>query len=39
LCWFAVAAVALMGLVALAYNLRGPAPASGPPVRSGRVGV
>ena len=39
LCWFSVAAIALMGLVALAYNLRGPARASGPPVRSGRVGV
>jgi hypothetical protein len=39
LCWFAVAAIALMGLAALAYNLRGPARASGPPVRSGRIGV
>jgi hypothetical protein len=28
-----------MGLVALAYNLRGPASASSAPVRSGRVGV
>jgi hypothetical protein len=39
LCWFSVAAIALMGLVALAYNLRGPASASRAPVRSGRVGV
>jgi hypothetical protein len=37
LCWFSVAAVALMGLVALAYNLRGPAGASKAPIRSGRV--
>ncbi len=39
LCWFSVAAIALMGIVAVAYNLRGPADASGAPVRSGRVGV
>jgi hypothetical protein len=39
LCWFSVAAIALMGLVALAYNLRGPAGASSAPVRSGRVGA
>jgi hypothetical protein len=39
LCWFSIAAIALMGLVALAYNLRGPAGASSAPVRSGRVGV
>jgi hypothetical protein len=39
LCWFSVAAIALMGLMALAYNLRGPASASRAPVRSGRVGV
>jgi hypothetical protein len=39
LCWFSVAAVALMGLVALAYNLRGPAGASKAPIRSGRVGA
>jgi hypothetical protein len=39
LCWVSVAAIALMGLVAVAYNLRGPADASSAPVRSGRVGV
>jgi hypothetical protein len=39
LCWFSVAAIALMGIVAVAYNLRGPADASSAPVRSGRVGV
>ena len=39
LCWFSVAAIALMGLLALAYNLRGPAGASSAPVRSGRVGA
>lgn len=39
LCWFSVVAVALMGLVALAYNLRGPASASSAPVRAGRVGA
>jgi hypothetical protein len=39
LCWFSVAAVALMGLVALAYNLRGPAGARKAPIRSGRVGA
>lgn len=39
LCWFSVAAIALMGLVAVAYNLRGPAGASSTPVRSGRVGA
>jgi hypothetical protein len=39
LCWFSVVAIALMGLVALAYNLRGPAGASSAPVRSGRVGA
>lgn len=39
LCWFSVAAVALMGLVAVAYNLRGPAAAQSTPVRSGRVGA
>lgn len=38
LCWFSVAAVALMGLVAVAYNLRGPADTS-TRARSGRVGV
>ena len=40
LCWFSVTAIALMGLVALAYNLRGPAGAKPtPPVRTGRVGA
>jgi hypothetical protein len=39
LCWFSVAAIALMGLAALAYNLRGPASASSASVRSGRVGA
>jgi len=40
LCWFSVAAIALMGLVALAYNLRGPARTTNAPVtRSARVGV
>ena len=37
LCWFSIAAVAVMGLVAVAYNLRGPD--AGAPVRAGRVGV
>jgi hypothetical protein len=39
LCWFSVVAIALMGLVALAYNLRGPAGARSTPVRTGRVGA
>ncbi len=38
LCWFSVAAVALMGLVAVVYNLRGPADTS-TRARSGRVGA
>jgi hypothetical protein len=38
LCWFSVAAIALMGLAAVAYNLRGPAGAKSAPVRSGRAG-
>lgn len=38
LCWFSVAAVAVMGLVAVAYNLRGPA-ASASRAGSGRVGA
>jgi hypothetical protein len=37
LCWVSIAAVAVMGLIALAYNLRGPDMRA--PVRSGRVGV
>lgn len=36
LCWFAVAAVAVMGLVAVAYNLRGPSDTS-VRAQSGRV--
>jgi hypothetical protein len=39
LCWFSVAAIALMGLAAVAYNLRGPAGAKSAPGRSGRVGA
>lgn len=38
LCWFSVAAVAVMGLVAVAYNLRGPATAASR-AGSGRVGA
>ena len=36
LCWFSVAAIAVMGLVAVAYNLRGPSDTS-LPAQSGRV--
>ena len=36
LCWFSVAAIAVMGLVAVAYNLRGPSDAS-LRAQSGRV--
>jgi len=39
LCWFSVAAIAIMGLVAVAYNLRGPASAANTPVRPGRLGA
>ncbi len=39
LCWFSVAAIALMGFAAVAYNLRGPAGAKSTPVRSGRAGA
>jgi hypothetical protein len=39
LCWFSVGAIALMGLAAVAYNLRGPAGAKSASVRSGRVGA
>jgi hypothetical protein len=39
LCWFSVAVIALMGLAAVAYNLRGPAGAKSASVRSGRVGA
>jgi hypothetical protein len=38
LCWFAIFAVAVMGLVAVGYNLRGPAEA-GARARSGSVGA
>jgi hypothetical protein len=38
LCWFSGGAVALMGLLALAYNLRGPARTPSAPALSGRVG-
>lgn len=38
LCWFSVAAVAAMGLVAVAFNLRGPATEASR-AGSGRVGV
>jgi hypothetical protein len=39
LCWFSVAAIGIMGLVALGYNLRGPAGSRSAPVRSRRVGA
>jgi hypothetical protein len=38
LCWFSVAAIAVMGLVALAYNLRGPARTPSAQARPVRVG-
>ncbi len=38
LCWFSVGAIALMGLVALVYNLRGPARATSAQARPIRVG-
>jgi hypothetical protein len=38
LCWFSVTAIALMGLVALAYNLRGPDRPTAA-ARAGRVGA
>jgi hypothetical protein len=38
LCWFSVAAIALMGLVALAYNLRGPARTPSAQARPARAG-
>lgn len=38
LCWFSVAAIAVMGLVAVAYNLRGPVTAASR-AGSGRVGA
>ncbi len=38
LCWFSVAVIAAMGLVAVAYNLRGPA-ASASRAGSGRMGA
>jgi hypothetical protein len=39
LCWFSIAAIAVMGLVALAYNLRAPAKSDALRVRQGRVGA
>jgi len=39
LCWFSVAAVAAMGVVALLYNLRGPAKSEALPMRPGRLGA
>ena len=39
LCWFSVAAVAIMGLVALWYNLRTPAKGEAVRVREGRIGA
>jgi hypothetical protein len=39
LCWFSVAAIALMGLVALTYNLRGPARTASAVVRPARLGA
>lgn len=38
-CWFSIAAVAIMGLVALGYNLRVPARTDTTPMRRGRVGA
>ncbi len=39
LCWFSIVAVAIMGLVALAYNLRAPARSDALRVRQGRIGA
>jgi hypothetical protein len=39
LCWFSVAAIALMGLVALTYNLRGPARTARAAARPARLGA
>lgn len=39
LCWFSIAAVAVMGLVALAYNLRAPAKGDALRMRRGRIGA
>ena len=38
-CWFAIVAVALMGLVALAFNLRAPAKSDAVRMRQGRLGA
>ncbi|HET7339063.1 MAG TPA: hypothetical protein VFK22_05905 [Candidatus Dormibacteraeota bacterium] len=39
LCWFSVAAIAVMGLVALVFNLRAPAKSEALRVRQGRIGA
>jgi hypothetical protein len=39
LCWFSIFAVAVMGLVALAYNLRAPAKPEALRARPGRIGA
>ena len=39
LCWFSIVAVALMGLVALSFNLRAPAKGDALRVRQGRIGA
>lgn len=39
LCWFSIVAVALMGLVALAFNLRAPAKSDALQMRHGRMGA
>lgn len=39
LCWFSIVAVALMGLVALAFNLRAPAKSDALRMRQGRLGA
>ena len=39
LCWFSVASIAVMGLVALVFNLRAPAKSEALRVRQGRIGA
>lgn len=39
LCWFSIVAVAVMGLVALAFNLRAPAKSDALQMRHGRMGA
>lgn len=39
LCWFSIAAIAVMSLVAAGYNLRSPAEAGRVSVRAGRIGA